>query len=381
MKLKHVLPPAVMGALATGLLLIALTAYAIVSYQSQMPQDEAGGVILLVLAALAFTAGGFVAAYLSGRKAKDLADRALSSSALSGALAAVGVSSLSIIGALMGDGSITLAMVEAVLTAVALGVTGITLGTLGGFVFSLISGSGESVVMASLKRGWRAYRKAPASIVPVLVLTLLLFGLGSVSEGVSLGSEELDTVLVVAVGVIGIFLTALAITSVVLTVQRKRVVSVLAKQSTKKGKSVFIGLVAVAVPPVLGGVALLLLLAWAPELADTVAMLFPLLMAGVIAYVLALSMVPQSILIGKKKVRDSFRDSYRLVRSKGALFVGLGGAVLLLGGVVELAMLVVDFAAFTWGMDSSWATSWLSSSANLVVMAAALTGFYLEVKK
>ncbi|MCK4327532.1 MAG: hypothetical protein KAW41_03575 [Candidatus Diapherotrites archaeon] len=383
MKLKDVLPPAVMGSLGTGFMLIILTAYAAASLQSGVQVDvDATTILMLILAALAFTGGGFIAAYLAGKKAKDRVDRALSASTLSGIITALGVSVLFFAYMLVAGTSIGLVALNTTEMLITLGVSGLFLTSLGGILFAKMSGKGGgSVIGSSLKRAWKAYARAPASLVLPFGFVLLMLGLRDAVGGIA-APEELVLAASAVAGLLMFLLTAFAVTSIVLAVKKKWGLQELLRQSVKKSKPVFLAALAGMVPLAAGALAVGAALVGLGDAAAAVAALLPLLALLAIAYLVAISLLPQSILLSKKKVLEAFANSYRTVKANLALFIGLFGVIVVSTTCIEVSLMIVEgVVAVASGAGVALLMEWVATSINVVIPMACLTAFYLEVKK
>lgn len=382
MKAKDVLPQSIVGALIMVVLLIIIDGYAAVVAKSQLSSSPDSVLWpLLAMVLLAFAVGGFIAAYIAARKAKDALDRALAASSLSAIITVLAVGLLSFLSILMTeDGSLLVATLNLLAMFMLLGIVGVGMSVTGGLVLGAILGYGKSMVAASFKRGWAAFRKSPSAILVPLLLSLVLFASMVVSRTSILQGGNEDLIALVAMLVISL-LAAFTISSVIAAMQKRQKPRGLLRQSIKSGKDVFVALVAIAVPPTVVALLLFYGMMAAPGFDALWTLLFMLFAAAAVVYLFVFSLVPQSMVLSKKRVRQAFADSYKRVRAHWLAFVGLLSMILLINIVAEIVLFGVDFVAFSVGGDSSLLTAWILMAVSIIVSSAALTGFYMEAKK
>ena len=379
MKVKDILPQAAIGALVTIVLLVILESYAaMVLNASQLDSDPMMATII-GMAFLVFAVGGFVASFLSSKKTKDALDRAMATSVLTGMFTVLAIGALTLLSSM---GSMTLITMTEVLTMlILLGMVGVFAAVLGGLVLSLMVGKGKSIISAAVKRMWKTYRTQPSAFIAPIVFTILLWALTLIGEEAIMGMGDFAMLAAIVFALITILLSAFAVTSVILAMEKKRKLKVLFRESIKRGKEVFVAMVIITVPVLLvGGLVLFGVLA-DPNLAELFTVFSPLLLLGMGLYMLAMLFVPQVVLLSKKGVRKSFMESYKFVKKRWMLIFGLMGVILVIMVAAELLFLAVDFIAFTNSADSSALTSFVSATINLLAVTGLTTGLYLEAKK
>ncbi len=373
MKARDILPASVIGTIVSVVLLLVVDGYAAVSAKGNL---EAMLAPLLAMALLSFAVGGFVSAYIAARKAKDVLDCALASSSLAAVLSTATVGALWFLSAVTAVNiPISVLLASLLMALILLFIVGDSAAVLGGLALAAMRGCGKSVALASLKRGWSAFKKSPRELLVPLLLTIVLFA------AMVAVKEIKDSTIAMGMLIVLMLLAAFVISAVIIEMRKKHSVEALFKQSIISSKEVFIAMVAVAIPPTAIAAALLYAMLAAPQLDALWALVLVLAAISAIVYFFVFALVPQSMVLSKKRAKQAFADSYKKVKAHWLAFVGLLSLVLLIDAVAELALLGVDLAVSAAGWDSSLLTSWLLMAIGMIVSTAALTGFYMEAKK
>jgi len=383
MKAKDIIPQAAIAALLTIFMLVLVEIYTMMSANQANADLNTLMLIMMGMVGFAFVAGGFAAAYLAARNQKDTMDRALASSSMEGIITVLVVGLLYTAWLVASGGDTGEALLSLTLMLVQLGMVAVGASAIGGLLFTLISGSGQSTVSAAIGQSLKAYTKAPTAIVPPIVFAALGGAFIAVMELVPdyIAGENEALAASLLLTLVAVAFISLAMASIVLAVEKKRGLLGLFSASLSAGLKAFASMIAVIAPPA----ALVTIAVWATLASDAVAAWVPYLLpfAGLAAviYFVAFTFAPFSAVADKASALASMKKSLAFVRAKPMAVLAMGGAIVLLTLAIDLALIVIDFAAFTVGLDSTTATAVVSPILNMVVVSSCMAAFYMGGKK
>ncbi len=387
MKLRQAIPPAIIGAIITfvimGMGVIALqdvlTGITQAASVSQADIDAELELMLLAsfgLLLAGMAAGGFAAAYLSTRNLKERLEASVLTSGMSGVLSAMGWGGLVII--MSPESFVALPPAIAISAGIA---------ALGGVANALLLGGDKSPLSKAFGKAIHDVTQRPIVYTAPFVFMGLLTLMGYALDGFVLADQNAMLALNIATALAALLLMSFALTGIVKAVNGKHMAQVL-RESVTSSKNVVLGFVVLAVPMVAVSIGALFLLMGSNEallfiISPLGAIITTIILTAIMFAILGFGFLPQAAVLEKKgNALGALKKSFGFVRKNAAGVFSLYALIIAAVIVLQIATMVLEILA-SMAADISILAPGMELVLSIVLVTLAVsaqTHYYIEMK-